>query len=250
MDIFILTQEEDGFKSCGHFVVYIKGQWTISNSIAILGTRTCSPEGRMNVRELCQKWSLERTQIHGGLAEGTEMEVRRNMTERNGRMLLFLHRGIHEEDYISTNETLVTPFPPNVPGQKFGFHKRNALLIDWTDSFILIEGAKSSGAFKIAQKALKQGKPVYAVKSLSGGSSFDGNLFLIEKGAIPLKSAFVKALENLTSFQKQLIKSIYKKPVSMDELARAFGNKSIIKYELLNLEGKGVIRLSADGLWH
>jgi predicted Rossmann fold nucleotide-binding protein DprA/Smf involved in DNA uptake len=247
--IQIITQNHNAYKPCAHFVVYIKGETFAGRLSAILGTRACTARGLINTKAICRRWIEKKGRLSGGLSDGIEKQVRDSAHEMGGEMVLFIGRGIRKSDICKSNETLISPFPPGKETSTYGYHKRNDLLIAWSDIFILIEGSLQSGAYKLSQKALKAGKLVYALQTQSKSHSFDGNRALLKVGGQPYKCIWNGYLKKLSSIQKEIMIFIKDNPQSTDSVLNHLGQPAKGIHELLDLQMKGFVIYSGDGFW-
>ncbi len=248
--IHIVTMQDGRYKPCRHFVVYVKGEFLQGKSVAVLGTRNNSLEGVWNTNDICELLVKEKYVLHGGLAEGIERLARNQVHSLGGNAHVFLSSGIGAVDHSRQNETLISPFPGERAFPTYGFQKRNALLIDWTEAFVLMESSEISGAYKIAKQALKKSKEVYAVQSAYDSMSFRGNHLLLKEGASPIESSIKRHFQSLTEDQRAVVNLILSGPISMDRLIKRFRNVNDLRANLLELESRGLIAFKGDGLWY
>ena len=115
-----------------------------------------------------------------------------------GRTVAFLGCGL-SCNYLAENASLrraitrygsvVSEFPPFAEPSKSSFPIRNRLISGISLGVVVIEAGVKSGSLITAQRALEQGKDVFAVPGDIVRSSFDGANHLIKNGAKPVFSA-------------------------------------------------------------
>ncbi len=168
-------------------------------SIGIVGTRNASEYGT----ELAQKMSYRLAEcgatIVSGGALGIDSEAHAGAMLAKGRTVAFLGCGL-SCNYLKENASLrraiarhgavVSEYPPFETPSKRSFPIRNRLISGVSLGVLVIEAGVKSGSLITANRALDQGRDVFAVPGDILKTSFDGANHLINNGAKPVFSAF------------------------------------------------------------
>ena len=174
--------------------LYYKGELSLLDTtcIAIVGTRRCSNYGK----ETAYKFASELTEysftVVSGLATGIDAYAHDAALSANGKTIAVLGMG-HACFSPSDNAKLfsricgeglaVSEYPPCYEGSKYTFPERNRLISGLSDAVIIVEAAQKSGALITADRALEQGREVFAVPGNITSPKSAGANALIQKGA-------------------------------------------------------------------
>ena len=182
-------------------VLYGIGDCTVLNdrvSIGIVGTRNASDYGIQIAQKLSFRLAQSGATIVSGGALGVDSEAHAGAMLAKGRTVAFLGCGL-SSNYLKENASLrraitrygavVSEFPPFAEPSKSSFPIRNRLISGVSLGVVVIEAGVKSGSLITAQRALEQGKDVFAVPGDIVRSSFDGANHLIKNGAKPVFSA-------------------------------------------------------------
>ncbi|MBR2024703.1 MAG: DNA-processing protein DprA, partial [Clostridia bacterium] len=77
---------------------------------------------------------------------------------------------------------IVTEYPPHTPPNGYNFPVRNRLISGMSKGLVVVEGDRNSGAMITADKAIKQGRPLFAVPGQPGVFQATGTNELIRNG--------------------------------------------------------------------
>ncbi len=181
-------------------VLYVYGDSTVlcdELSLGMVGTRNASAYGTQTAQKL--SYSLAKagfTLISGG-ALGIDSEAHAGAMLAKGRTAAILGCGLSVK-YLMENASLrraiarhgclVSEYQPMQPASKTTFPIRNRLISGLTLGTVVIEAGKKSGSLITADRALEQGKDLFAVPGDIVRSSFDGTNLLISQGAKPVFS--------------------------------------------------------------
>ena len=160
--------------------------------VAIVGSRMCSPYGRIQAFRFAKELSRSGVQVISGLALGIDSEAHRGALDGGTPTYAVLGCGI-DIQYPRTNQGLrnrmlcqgggvLTEYPPGSQPLSYHFPVRNRIISALADLVLVVETRKRSGSLITAAYALEQGKTVYAVpgevqEPLSEGTNaliFDG----------------------------------------------------------------------------
>lgn len=167
-------------------------------SIGIVGTRNASAYGIETAQKLSYRLAQAGTTIVSGGALGIDSEAHAGAMLAKGRTFAFLGCGL-SYDYLKENAPLrraitrygavFSEYQPFAAPTRASFPIRNRLISGTTLGVVVIEAGIKSGSLITANKALEQGKDVFAVPGDIVRSSFDGANHLIQNGAKPVFSA-------------------------------------------------------------
>lgn len=201
-------------------VLYVKGSLLPADqhSLAIIGTRQASPYGLRMAAIISAELAEAKFTVVSGLARGIDTIAHQAACDR-GRTIAVLGSGLGHiyplenlklAEKIIQRGALVSEFPISMPPDRHQFLQRNRLLSGMTMGTILIEAPKDSGTMKTAERAISQGRKVFALPGPIDQESFGGNHALI-------KSKQAELIENsedvIMSYSDLFTYSSFKPPV-------------------------------------
>ena len=182
-------------------VLYAMGDCSVLNdtvSIGMVGTRNASNYGIEIAQKLSFSLASSGATIVSGGALGIDSEAHAGAMLAKGRTLAFLGCGL-SVNYLMENASLrraitrygavVSEYSPFTPASRITFPARNRLISGVSLGVVVVEAGVKSGSLITANKALAQGKDVFAVPGDIVRSSFDGTNHLIKNGAKPVFNA-------------------------------------------------------------
>lgn len=160
--------------------------------LAMVGARRASPAGRATAREFAASLSRAGLIITSGLAAGIDAASHEGALAAGGRTVAVLGAGIARlyppvnaplAARIRDAGALVSEFPPRFGPRRQNFPQRNRVISGLALGTVVVEAAERSGSLITAQRALEQGREVFAVPgSIRSPLSF-GCHRLIQDGA-------------------------------------------------------------------
>ena len=243
-------------------------------SVGIVGTRNASAYGIETAQKLSYRLAQAGATIVSGGALGIDSEAHAGAMLAKGRTFAFLGCGL-SYNYLKENAALrraitrygavFSEYQPFTPPSRATFPIRNRLISGSSLGVVVIEAGVKSGSLITANRALDQGRDVFAVPGDIVRSSFDGTNHLIKNGATPVFSAedvlgeyeflygdlfdIEKAREPLNKVQyvdyrkpnakKEKIKTIPQEeviPVKKQELSDDVSQEAKVIYGVLNEE--------------
>lgn len=167
-------------------------------SIGIVGTRNASSYGIETAQKLSYRLAQAGATVVSGGALGIDSEAHAGAMLAKGRTFAFLGCGL-SYDYLRENAALrraitrygalFSEYQPFTAPSRASFPIRNRLISGATLGTVVIEAGVKSGSLITADRALEQGRDVFAVPGDIVRSSFDGTNHLIKNGAKPVFSA-------------------------------------------------------------
>jgi DNA processing protein len=144
-------------------------------AIAVVGTRSASPEGLKLAGGLATQLALSRVTVLSGLARGIDTAAHRAALSAGGRTIAVMGTGLNTvyppenqelAEQIAERGALVSQFWPDAPPTKFSFPMRNVVMSGMSFGTVVIEASETSGARMQARFALEHGKRVFLVEQL------------------------------------------------------------------------------------
>ncbi|HEX4268743.1 MAG TPA: DNA-processing protein DprA [Steroidobacteraceae bacterium] len=143
-----------------------------TRQVAIVGARRASPAGRAIAREFATALANVGLTITSGLAAGIDAESHEGALAAGGRTVAVLGGGIARlypaenarlAERIRAAGALVSEFPPWTAPRPPYFPQRNRVISGLALGTLVVEAAAGSGALITAQRAVEQGREVFAV---------------------------------------------------------------------------------------
>lgn len=225
-------------------VLYAMGRIELLQSkfFCIVGSRRTLP----NILKLTESLSealSEHFTVLTGVAEGGDYAAALGAL-RTGNVACMLAGGfdvvslkqLHRE--AAKRGLLLSPFPPNVPTQKYLYRVRNRTMASLAEGILVVSAGKVSGALITGEYALEMGKFTYAFPYTIGSASGEGCNALLKKGAYPTENI----LDILPDFGINLSKERSAVPLTREErlvLSRLAEREELHRSEIareINLE--------------
>jgi DNA processing protein len=146
-----------------------------ARSVAVVGTRQASEEGRLRARMLAEQLTRDGVTVISGLARGIDTEAHGATLSSGGRTIAVIGTGILRAypkenaglaDRIADAGAVVSQFWPDAPPTRYSFPMRNAVMSGISQGTAVIEASATSGAKMQARIALEQGKRAFLMASL------------------------------------------------------------------------------------
>lgn len=188
-----------------------------SRFIALVGTRNASINGKNMARRMAADFTRAGFSVASGLALGIDAAAHEgalfNATNKNSTVAV-LGTGINvpyplknKELYASIRDkgVIISEFAFDTAPQPSHFPQRNRIISGLSESLVVIEASLRSGSLITANKALDQGREVYAVPGNPMDARANGVNYLIKNGA-PLVESAADVLENMAAFVPSCLK--------------------------------------------
>jgi DNA processing protein len=157
-------------------VLFVRGEveaLQAVRSVALVGTRRPSEDGRRTAAELARAVAAAGAVVVSGLAVGIDGAAHAGALAAGGRSVAVLGSG-HSRlypaanaplaaDIVHTGGAVVAELPPNTAPTASGFPRRNRIIAGLADATVVVEAGERSGALITASWALEQGRSVFAV---------------------------------------------------------------------------------------
>jgi DNA processing protein len=168
-------------------------------SVAIVGTRAPSDEGRRRARRLAEALGRSGVAVISGLALGIDGAAHEGALAARAPTIGVLGGG-HDHFFpprhrelgariVADGGAVVSPFGPAVAPKPWMFLARNAVIAALADAVVVVEAAARSGALNTAGHAGDRGIPVLAFPGDVDRSKAAGCNALIRDGATLVRDA-------------------------------------------------------------
>jgi DNA processing protein len=162
-------------------------------TIAIVGTRRASAEGKKIARSFACELAAAGCTIASGLAFGIDAAAHEGALDAGGATVVVLaggldviyphsHRGLAER-ILASGGTLISEYPPGEPPLAYRFIERNRIMSGISRGVLIVEAPESSGALATARYAAEQNRDVFVVPGAVSATNFKGSHALIRQGA-------------------------------------------------------------------
>ncbi|MBR2764492.1 MAG: DNA-processing protein DprA [Blautia sp.] len=162
-------------------------------SAAIVGSRMCSPYGRIQAFSFAKVLSENGVQVISGMAAGIDSESHKGALEGKTPTFAVLGCGVDicypkssrplRDRILRQKGGILSEFPPGSEPLNWHFPIRNRIISALADLILVVEARNKSGSLITASYALEQGKTVYAVPGPINDPLCQGTNRLIFDGA-------------------------------------------------------------------
>ena len=247
-------------------VLYVSGSCSVllKKCIAVVGSRNATIYGTQMAYEISKDLAKSGITVVSGGAFGIDSSAHKGAIDAKGNTIAVLACGI-DYPYLVKNSSLrenitsfgavVSEYPPGYQVRRFNFPVRNRVISGLSQSTIVIEARKKSGAIITANLAAEQGRDVFVVPVQFENPLSEGINALIEDGAKVITCADDILKENFHVSSKNInininIKESPKKSINIPENFRfildKMGNRKVHIDELRNLTKMPIYKLSVE----
>ncbi|HET0085508.1 TPA: DNA-protecting protein DprA [Streptococcus pneumoniae] len=160
--------------------------------VAVVGSRACSKQGAKSVEKVIQGLENELV-IVSGLAKGIDTAALQN----GGKTIAVIGTGLDVfypkankrlQDYIGNDHLVLSEYGPGEQPLKFHFPARNRIIAGLCRGVIVAEAKMRSGSLITCERAMEEGRDVFAIPASILDGLSDGCHHLIQEGAKLLTS--------------------------------------------------------------
>ncbi|HVR09538.1 MAG TPA: DNA-processing protein DprA [Thermoanaerobaculia bacterium] len=144
--------------------------------VSVIGARQPSPEGWRRARKLAAELAREGVIVVSGLAEGIDTAAHQGALAAGGRTIAVLGTPL-DVTYPRQNRELqrrimaehlaLSPFAPGTPVLRGNFPRRNRVMALISDATVIVEAGDTSGALAQGWEALRLGRLLFILKSIT-----------------------------------------------------------------------------------
>lgn len=185
--------------------LYYRGYWDLAESprrVAVVGTRSVTPEGVNRTRRLVQLLVEHDVTIVSGLAKGVDTVAHRTAIDAGGRTIAVIGTPITEayprensalQEEIARDFLLVSQVPVlRYARQDFRwnrgfFPERNKTMSALTDATVIVEASETSGTLIQARAALEQKRKLFILDNNFWNPDITWPARLEKQGAIRVR---------------------------------------------------------------
>lgn len=186
-------------------LIFYQGNLELLNAqkIAVVGTRNASKTGIQSIQKIVKELG-NRFVIVSGLARGIDTAAHIASLKNGGQTIAVIGTGLDQyypkenrdlQNYIAKNHLLLSEYGPGAKPLKYHFPERNRLIAGLSSAVLVAEAKMRSGSLITCERALEEGRDIFAIPgSILDGKS-DGCHHLIQEGAKCVTSGFDILLE-------------------------------------------------------
>lgn len=185
-------------------LLYYQGWWDLVETpgVAVVGTRTPSPEGIARTQKLVKHLVADKWAIVSGLARGVDTAAHNMAIECGGWTIAVIGTPLNvrypsenaklqaliAENYLLISQVPICRYKESIPtSNSFFFPERNITMSALTEATIIVEAGDTSGTLIQARHAIKQGKKLFILESNFKNPALTWPHRLEEKGAIRVR---------------------------------------------------------------
>lgn len=155
--------------------LYVLGDENILNtkSVAIIGSRVCTPEGAKLAENFAKELSKKGICIISGMARGIDTSAHIGALKTGGKTVAVLGGGFNHifpqeniglfSKIIENGGAVVTEYKEDTKPSQNGFVQRNRIVSGLSDGVLIIEAKHRSGTAITASFARSQGKKIFCI---------------------------------------------------------------------------------------
>ena len=184
--------------------LYYQGWWDLVNtpSVAVVGTRNPSNDGRARAVKLVKHLVADRFTIVSGLARGIDAIAHQTAIDAGGMTVGVIgtplsHNYPNENkelqqriarEYLLISQVPIIRYSQQYPAQnRLFFPERNITMSALTQATVIIEAGETSGTLVQARAALSQGRKLFILDSCFNNEKITWPAKFEEKGAIRVR---------------------------------------------------------------
>lgn len=221
--------------------LYMQGNLELLNNpiISIVGSRSCSENGKSLTRKFAYELSQCGITIASGLAKGIDTVAHLYSYKEKGKTIAVLPNGFNHifpkeniglyEKILDNGGLVISEYPPDIKAKSKYFLERNRIVSGLSLGVLVVEAAHRSGTSVTAKLAKTQGRKVFALPHEIWDSHGVGTNRLIKTGA-----TLVTCVEDILD---ELYNSFYSsKNLNSSNLNFSFSNSSIVDSSIIDSE--------------
>ena len=175
--------------------LYVSGTLPLPSAmtIAIVGTRRATPDGKVLARHFARDLARYGLSIVSGLAFGIDAAAHEGCLDAGGHTVAVLPCGLDRiyprsnvrlaERIVETGGALVSEYPSGTEALPYRFLERNRIVSGLARGVLVIEAPVRSGALVTARFAAEQNRECFVIPGAMSHPNYVGSHELIRKGA-------------------------------------------------------------------
>lgn len=244
--------------------LWVRGslQWLSMPCVAAVGSRACTPYGRVTAHRVGQAVAAAGGVLVSGAARGVDAAAHLGALDAGGGTVAVLGAGLDvpiggaparlRAQILESGGALISEMAPEEPPSRRSFPRRNRLIAALSSHTIVVEAAARSGALHTATFARELHREVLAVPGRIDCATAAGSNQLIEDGAGLLREIaqvtdLVRGAERAQDTPARRLQRALLEPVGLMEVAARVGlDGREAARQLSLLELSGVVRRLPD----
>lgn len=159
--------------------------------VAVVGSRSCSSQGAKSVQKVIQGLENELIVV-SGLAKGIDTAAHMAALQNGGRTIAVIGTGLDVfyprankrlQEHIGNHHLVLSEYGPGEEPLKFHFPARNRIIAGLCRGVIVAEARMRSGSLITCERAMEEGRDVFAIPGNILDGHSDGCHHLIQEGA-------------------------------------------------------------------
>jgi DNA processing protein len=175
-------------------LLYVRGSLDrlSARTVAVIGTREPSREGKEFARDFARSMASGGVQIISGLAAGIDAAAHRGALDAQGYTVAVLGCGVDRayppenkglfQEILDGGGAIISEYPFGTPPKGDNLRKRNKIVVALSQAVVIAECPIASGTLIAANEAFEQVKPVFAVPFPGPRKSAEGSQMLLVEG--------------------------------------------------------------------
>ena len=164
-------------------------------AIGICGSRNASDDALIWAHKFGLEAAARNLVVVSGHAKGVDREAHKGAMQAGGSTIAVLPEGINQfrqnrelKPYIRQDNFLaVSMFQDNARWQAWQAMERNKLIVGLSVGIFVVEARRKGGTIDAAMECVRQQKKLWVVTYSDETPGREGNRFLVQESAIPLK---------------------------------------------------------------
>jgi len=161
------------------------------SKLAVVGTRNASENGIQSVQKIIKELN-NRFVIVSAMARGIDTVAHIASLKNGGQTIAVIGTGLDKvypkenkelQHYIGKHQLVLTEYEPNAQPLKYHFPERNRIIAGLAEGLVVCEAKIRSGSLITCERALEEGREVYAIPGSIVDGKSDGCHHLIQEGA-------------------------------------------------------------------
>ncbi len=185
------------------FALGDSGVFGNASMVSVVGTRKPTSDGVRRCKALVRALVRRGMVVVSGLAEGIDTVAHRTAIELGGKTVAVVGSGADRPfprsnvelwNLIATHHLLLSQFAPGVPPIRNNFPQRNRTMAILSDATVIIEAGEGSGTIHQGWEALRLGRPLFLMESLTTQGNLTWPAKMVHYGAVVLSRDNLEAV--------------------------------------------------------
>ncbi|WP_374285834.1 DNA-processing protein DprA [Lactococcus sp.] len=175
------------------FLLFYQGNLELlkRQKVAFVGSRACSENGQAAVQKIIRELQ-NKLVIVSGLARGIDAASHVAAIKNAGQTIAVIGTGLQVaypkenrpiQEYMCQKHLVLSEYGPDEKPLKYHFPDRNRIIAGLARGVVVIEAKMRSGSLITCERAMEEGRDVYAVPGQIKDSYSEGCHYLIQQGA-------------------------------------------------------------------